>query len=148
MGGALSPCVGLKPRGFKRKAGRSRVTGDCHARFCGGLEVKFLRSTRPAENHQPENLRFRKFEGGLVPYRPTHIFDVREAGKYRFPLISITFGPSLESGRTHSTIELLLHHIAADSHPIKLPTELQIKGAGYRLRGYQRKEGQPVNSIS
>jgi len=72
-----------------------------------------------AESHQPENLKFRESEDGLVPYRPTHIIDVREAGKPLFPLISITFGPSLESGRTHSTIELLLHHISADSHPIK-----------------------------
>jgi len=117
-----------------------------HKAFKEEKEWRLIRVT--AENHQPENLRFRKFEGGLVPYRPTHIFDVREAGKSRFPLISITFGPSLESGRTHSTIELLLHHIAADSHPIKLPTELQIKGAGYRLRGYQRKAEQPANSIS
>jgi len=39
-------CVGLGPRGFKRKAGRSRVNREIHARICGGLEVKFLRSTR------------------------------------------------------------------------------------------------------
>jgi hypothetical protein len=34
-------CVGLGPRGFKRKAGRSRVNREIHARICGGLEVKF-----------------------------------------------------------------------------------------------------------
>ena len=39
-------CVGLGPRGFKRKAGRSRVNRETHARIWGGLEVKFLRSTR------------------------------------------------------------------------------------------------------
>ena len=40
-------CVGLRPRGFKRKAGRSRVNREIQARICGGLEVKFLRSIRP-----------------------------------------------------------------------------------------------------
>ena len=44
-------CVGLRPRGFKRKAGRSRVNREIHARICGGLEVKFLRSTRRL-NHE------------------------------------------------------------------------------------------------
>ena len=38
--------VGLKPRGFKRMADRSRMNREVHVRFCGGLEVKFLRSTR------------------------------------------------------------------------------------------------------
>ena len=46
MGGALSLCVGLKLRGFKRKADRSRMSREIHVRICGGLEVKFLRSTR------------------------------------------------------------------------------------------------------
>ncbi len=40
-------CVGLRPRGFKRKAGRGCVNREIHARICGGLEVKFFRSTRP-----------------------------------------------------------------------------------------------------
>jgi hypothetical protein len=40
--------VGLKPRGFKRIADRSRMNREVHVRFCGGLEVKFLRSTRRA----------------------------------------------------------------------------------------------------
>ena len=39
-------CVGLKPRGFKRMAGRSRMNREVHVRNWGGLEVKFLRSTR------------------------------------------------------------------------------------------------------
>jgi hypothetical protein len=39
-------CVGLKPRGFKRMAGRSRMNREVHVRFCGGLEVRLLRSTR------------------------------------------------------------------------------------------------------
>ncbi len=38
--------VGLKLRGFKRMADRSRMNREVHVRCCGGLEVKFLRSTR------------------------------------------------------------------------------------------------------
>jgi len=43
----ISFCVGLKLRGFKRMADRSRMNREVHVRFCGGLEVRFLRSTRP-----------------------------------------------------------------------------------------------------
>jgi hypothetical protein len=42
----ISFCVGLKLRGFKRMADRSRMNREVHVRICGGLEVKFLRSTR------------------------------------------------------------------------------------------------------
>jgi len=42
----ISFCVGLKLRGFKRMADRSRMNREVHVRFCGGLEVRFLRSTR------------------------------------------------------------------------------------------------------
>ena len=42
----LSLCVGLRPRGFKRTAGTSRMNREIHVRICGGLEVRFLRSTR------------------------------------------------------------------------------------------------------
>ena len=42
----ISFCVGLKLRGFKRMADRSRMNRKVHVRFCGGLEVRFLRSTR------------------------------------------------------------------------------------------------------
>ena len=42
----ISFYVGLKLKGFKRMADRSRMNREVHVRFCGGLEVKFLRSTR------------------------------------------------------------------------------------------------------
>ncbi|UCD32820.1 MAG: hypothetical protein JSV38_02735, partial [Desulfobacterales bacterium] len=42
----ISFCVGLKLKGFKRMADRSRMNREVHVRFCGGLEVRFLRSTR------------------------------------------------------------------------------------------------------
>ena len=42
----ISFCVGLKLRGFKRMADRSRMNREVHVRCCGGLEVKFLRSTQ------------------------------------------------------------------------------------------------------
>ena len=38
--------VGLKLRGFKRMADRSRMNREVHVRFWGVLEVKLLRSTR------------------------------------------------------------------------------------------------------
>jgi len=42
----ISFCVGLKLRGFKRMVDSSRMNREVHVRCCGGLEVKFLRSTR------------------------------------------------------------------------------------------------------
>jgi len=45
-------CVGLRPRGFKRMVGMSRMNREIHVRFCGGLEVKFLRSTRLSVWHR------------------------------------------------------------------------------------------------
>ena len=42
----VSFCVGLKPGGFKRMAGTSRMSREVHVRICGGLVVRFLRSTR------------------------------------------------------------------------------------------------------
>jgi hypothetical protein len=46
MGGTSSLCVGVGPRGFTRKARTSRMNREIHVRICGGLEVRFLRSTR------------------------------------------------------------------------------------------------------
>jgi hypothetical protein len=46
LGGALSVCVGLKSGGFRSKAGTSRMSREAHVRICGGLVVRFLRSTR------------------------------------------------------------------------------------------------------
>ena len=45
--------VGLPPRGGARMAGTSRMSREAHVRICGGLEVKFLRSTRPAKSGRP-----------------------------------------------------------------------------------------------
>jgi|GEM_PF-2065511 len=42
----ISFYVGLKLRGFKRMADRSRMNREVYVRCCGRLEVKFLRSTR------------------------------------------------------------------------------------------------------
>ena len=39
-------CVGLRPRGFKKMAGKSLVTGDRHAGFCEGLGVRLPRAAR------------------------------------------------------------------------------------------------------
>jgi hypothetical protein len=36
----------LKSRGFKKMADTSRMSREAHVRICGGLEVRFLRSTR------------------------------------------------------------------------------------------------------
>ena len=40
-------CVGLRPRGLKRKVGRSSMTGDCHVTVYEGLGVKLPRAIRP-----------------------------------------------------------------------------------------------------
>src|SRR3954447_18112750 len=39
--------TGVGPVGSCRPDGKSRVTGDCHARFCGSPGVRFPRATRP-----------------------------------------------------------------------------------------------------
>ena len=39
-------CVGLRPWGLKRKAGRSRVNREVHARICGSVGVRFPCATR------------------------------------------------------------------------------------------------------
>ena len=36
----------LKPRGFRRMANTGRMSLEVHVRICGGLVVRFLRSTR------------------------------------------------------------------------------------------------------
>jgi len=36
-------------------ADRSRMNREVHVRICGGLEVKFLRSTRLTNNYQAPN---------------------------------------------------------------------------------------------
>ena len=41
------PDKGRSRKGAPSESAKSRVTGDCQARFCEGLEVKFLRATRP-----------------------------------------------------------------------------------------------------
>ncbi len=38
-------------------AGTSRMSREAHVRICGGLEVKFLRSTRPANSRRGINRR-------------------------------------------------------------------------------------------
>lgn len=104
-----------------------------HPAFREEKEWRLVRVT--LESHQPENLQFRETDDGLVPYRPTHIYDLRKNEPPQFPLCAISFGPTLEPVRTRSAIELLLHHIAADHHPIALiPHLVQIKEPGYGLR--------------
>jgi hypothetical protein len=42
----ISFFVGLKLRGFKKMADRSRMNREVHVRFCEGLGVKFPWATR------------------------------------------------------------------------------------------------------
>jgi hypothetical protein len=44
----ISFFVGLKLRGFKKMADRSRMNREVHVRFCEGLGVKFPWATRLA----------------------------------------------------------------------------------------------------
>jgi len=60
-GGALFTGVGLPLRGGARMAGMSRMSREAHVRICGGLEVKFLRSTRPARSGRYVSLLGRTF---------------------------------------------------------------------------------------
>ena len=46
LGGAPALCVALKRKRLKGTADTSRTSREAHVRICGGLEVKFLRSTR------------------------------------------------------------------------------------------------------
>jgi hypothetical protein len=111
-----------------------------HPAFKEEKEWRLVRVT--SEDHQPENLQFRETTGGLVPYRPTHIYDMNETGQPVFPLRSIGFGPTLDSVRTSAAITLLLHRIASDQHLIALPSPYQIKirEPGYNLRSEEAKQ--------
>ncbi len=40
-------CVGLRPRGFKRMDGMSRMNQEVDARICGSVGVRFPCATRP-----------------------------------------------------------------------------------------------------
>lgn len=104
-----------------------------HVAFKEEKEWRLVRVTR--EDYQPENLQFRETAHGLVPYRPTHIYDRQEDGQPQFPLRSISFGPTLDSVRTCAAINLLLHHTAKDQHPIALPSpyQIDITDPGYKL---------------
>ncbi len=64
-GGAVFTDVGLPPRGGARMAGRSRMSREAHVRICAGLEVKFLRSTRPAISRRQNQLRESLAQAGL-----------------------------------------------------------------------------------
>ena len=87
------------------------------------------------DNQQPEYLQFRQSPGGLVPYRPTYIYNIDDKADSIFPLRTIGFGPMLEPVRTRSAIKLLMQNIASDQHPIKvLPSNVNIKESGYSLR--------------
>jgi hypothetical protein len=54
--GCFISCIGLGLRGSKSKVGRSRMNREIHVRFWGGLEVKFLRSTRCGKNDGCQNI--------------------------------------------------------------------------------------------
>jgi hypothetical protein len=104
-----------------------------HPAFEPENEWRLIRITR--HDVEPEALRFRESSGELKPYRPMYIYDVEENEELSFPLRSIGFGPKLEPGRTHPTIRLLIQHLAADQHLIKVPTHnIQVYAAGYPLR--------------
>jgi hypothetical protein len=66
-GGALFTGVGLPLRGGARMAGMSRMSREAHVRICGGLEVKFLRSTRPADSGPLESRFLAELMTALAP---------------------------------------------------------------------------------
>ncbi|HET9129792.1 MAG TPA: DUF2971 domain-containing protein, partial [Terriglobia bacterium] len=103
-----------------------------HPAFESEDEWRLVRVTR--NDFDAETLKFRESDGQLTPYRPTFIYDIVKDKPYEFPLRSIGFGPSLEPGRTRATISLLLQHLAASGHPIKLDPGARIYEAGYTLR--------------
>ncbi|MFC1548305.1 DUF2971 domain-containing protein [Candidatus Neomarinimicrobiota bacterium] len=96
-------------------------------------EWRLVRTTM--EYHQADKIEFRESTGGLIPYRPTYIYNIEQSESPQFPLRSICFGPTLDPIQNRSAIELFLHNIATDDHPIKLiPSNVQIKVPGYSLR--------------
>lgn len=104
-----------------------------HPAFKSEQEWRLIRVR--SEDHQPKELKFRETSSGITPYISTLIFDLSEENKPSFPLHSIHFSPMLEPIRTRAAIELLVHHIASNSHPIELKAPLvQISGSGYNLR--------------
>jgi hypothetical protein len=101
--------------------------------FAEEKEWRLIRVTM--DSHQPEGVQFRESAGGLVPYRPTYLFNLGEEGRKEFPLRLVRFGPMLESARTRAGIGLFLHHVGREPMPIILnPHHVQVIDSGFDLR--------------
>jgi len=80
--------VGLPPRGGARMAGTSRMSREAHVRICGGLEVRFLRSTRQARSGHttvPLKSKFGPSDGcgrGAILLAAKRWYNFRELGAY------------------------------------------------------------------
>jgi hypothetical protein len=87
-----------------------------------------------AANKQPELLKFRETNHGLIPYLDTYIYNTDNNSKY-FPIKSIRFGPALDVIKTRSTIELFLYKSSTKKSNIFInPHNVIIEDAGYKLR--------------
>jgi hypothetical protein len=102
-----------------------------HPAFHEEKEWRLMRVTR--DNFDAENLKFRENEDSLIPYRSLFFYN-NSGEEYEFPCTSIINGPSSETDNKAS-IELYLHHLATDNHPIAIkPHKVVFKNAGYSLR--------------
>ena len=86
------------------------------------------------ETYQAESLRFRATTRGIVPYWPIHVYEYDSDGQRIFPIKSIRFGPTHEPDSAKRAIELLKHQLKVDRHHIIIPSDMQIREAGYSLR--------------
>jgi hypothetical protein len=85
--------------------------------------------------HDPNGVEFGNDGSHLIPYRSMILFNETENDNYYFPLHTINYGPSLEPERCKPALELFLHKIANNQHPVNIkPNEIRINGAGYDLR--------------
>jgi hypothetical protein len=86
-------------------------------------------------NDEPDKLKFRENDFGLIPYRQSYLY-FKKADLKIFPIMSIVLGPSLDQESQTSAIQLYLNHTSALENNIKIynPETIWIKGAGYALK--------------
>ncbi len=87
------------------------------------------------DHYEPEKLKFRENNYGLIPYRQSYLYIKKDESSV-FPLKSIILGPSLDQESQKSAIQLYLNHSSALENKIQIdnPGTIWVKSAGYELK--------------
>ena len=87
------------------------------------------------DHDEPDKLKFRENDFGLIPYRQSYLYCIKDDLKV-FPLKSIVLGPSLDQESQTSAIQLYLNHSSSLENNITIenPGTIWVKSAGYELK--------------